>query len=306
MQIKSPITNSSNVIFEDNLISQTIIDAYMKDYGVNVSKYFEGLEFVKIYKCLDTGYRFYFPLELSGDSKLYEKLQKRAGYYRLKPEHQAAKNFIKANTSVLEIGCGSGLFLEELQNLGMSCQGLEFNDDAVSAGLDKGLKILKEDICKYANDNQEKYDVVCSFQVLEHIYYVHDFINASLAVLKKGGKFIVGVPNNNPFLYKYDKYHTLNLPPHHLGLWNKNSLELLQKFFPIKLEKLIIEQLHEQEYDHYFKIQSQHLKSQSKLIGVIIEAVFINLRPARLRRKLQKLVNLSAQGRNVLAVYTKL
>jgi hypothetical protein len=75
-----------------------------------------------------------------------------------------------------------------------------------------------------------------------------------LKALKKGGKLIIGVPNSNPFLYKYDKYHTLNLPPHHMGLWNKFSLANLANYFPMSVDNIIVEALQQHEFEYYFKI----------------------------------------------------
>jgi SAM-dependent methyltransferase len=306
MQIKSPVTNTYNVILEDDLICQLIIDAYKRDYNIDVSEYFEEINSVKIYKCLDTGYRFYFPFSLAGKSKLYEELQKRDGYYEIRLEHQVAETFFRANDLVLEIGCGNGFFLEKLQQRKILCTGLEFNEEAVRVGRDKGLSILNQDIAQHAKEYYESYDVVCSFQVLEHVSQVHDFIQASVNVLKPGGKLIFGVPNNNPFIYNYDKYHTLNLPPHHMGLWDTSSLANIQKFFGIRLNSILVEPLQEYEYEHYFKVKIQHLKSQSELLSRIVEAPLLYMRPTRIRQKLQKIIGRFSQGRNLLAVYTKI
>jgi hypothetical protein len=54
-------------------------------------------------------------------------------------------------------------------------------------------------------------------------------------VLKKVGKLVIGVPNNEPYFQGYDKYCTLNLPPHHMGLWNKQVFEKAAPLFNLKL-----------------------------------------------------------------------
>lgn len=304
--IKSPVTNIDNVIFEEAISCDLIIKAYQRDYGINVCEYFAGINSVKIYKCLDTGYRFFFPFSLAGLSQLYEELQKQQGYYGLRREHQMAEAFFNANKSVLEIGCGSGLFMEKLQQKSIICTGLELNEEAVIEGRKKGLNILKEDVIQHSQENISRYDVVYCFQVLEHITKVHNFIQACLDALKVGGKFIVGVPNNNPFLYKYDKYHTLNLPPHHMGLWNASSLASLPSFFSMRLNDVLVEPLYEYEYEHYFQLQVENFKSQSKLLGGFMENLLLDMKPNRLRWELQKTIGRCVQGRNILAVYTKL
>lgn len=305
MEIKSPITNNFNVMLEDELDHHLIIDAYKKDYNIDVSEYFEGVESVKIYRCLDTGYRFYFPLSLAAKSQLYEELQKQNNYYGIKVEHQVAETFVKISDLVLEIGCGDGFFLEKLQQRGVSCTGLEFNEEAVQIGNGKNLNVLSQDIEQHSQENYEKYDIVCYFQVLEHIPDVYNFIQASINALKPGGKLIIGVPNSNPFLYRCDKYHTLNLPPHHMSLWDTKTLINFQKIFDIQLSDLFVEPLQYPDYEYYFKLQLQHLNSKFHLFSRVFEFFLLNMRPTRIRRKIQKVASKFFQGRNILAIYTK-
>ena len=301
-QIKSPLTNTTNVILVESLSVKSIIEAYQKDYDIDVSDYFKEIDHVRIYKCMETGYKFYIPLHITGTSNLYEQLQRLTGYYQIRLEHKIAKTFLSIDDSVLEIGCGNGFFLEDIQQTCRSCTGLEFNDGAIRDAKTKNLNILAESIYEHTKNNFERYDIVCSFQVLEHIVEAGDFIQATLDCLKVGGKLIIGVPNNNPYLYKYDKYHTLNLPPHHMGLWNLESLNNLQNIFPIQVNQILVEPIQEYECDSYFKIQSQHPRKLVRLLSTIL----LKIRPIRIRRKIQNVVSIFLQGRNILAVYTKL
>jgi 2-polyprenyl-3-methyl-5-hydroxy-6-metoxy-1,4-benzoquinol methylase len=303
IQVKSPLDNNCNVIIEDEFLVETIIEKYKQDYDIDVAEYFEGLSYINVYKCLNTGYRFYFPLHLAGKDNLYEKLQKLFRYYEIRTEHKIAETFFRHDDIVLEIGCGNGFFLEKLQEKKISCLGLEFNQEAVKAGKSKGLNVLAEDIAKHSKENYERYDVVCSFQVLEHVVQVHDFIQAALDSLKVGGKFIVGVPNNNPYLYKYDKYHTLNLPPHHMGLWDVASLVSLGNVFKIKLDKILVEPLQEEDYDYFLNLRSQQ---DAEIQSKIFQKVLSNIKPSKISKKLQAIFNDFSQGRNILAVYTKI
>jgi hypothetical protein len=46
---------------------------------------------------------------------------------------------------------------------------------------------------------------------------------------------IFAVPNNEPFFQRFSKYEVLNLPPHHMGLWNLAAFRKLGDFFEIDL-----------------------------------------------------------------------
>jgi len=146
-QVKGPLTNTTNVIFEDSLSTELIIEAYQKDYNIDVTDYFKEVDYVEIYKCVETGYKFYFPLHITGKSNLYKQLQQCTGYYQIRLEHKIAKTFLNVDNSVLEIGCGNGFFLENIQDLCRSCTGLEFNDGAKT----KNLNVLAESIRLFRN-----------------------------------------------------------------------------------------------------------------------------------------------------------
>ena len=244
MQVHSPLTNSTNVVLNREIQCDFIIEHYRKQMEIDVSGYFEGLESIQIYKCLDTGFRFYYPFSLEGDAELYEELQKFSWYYvDWKWEYEIASTMIGSMDKVLEIGCARGSFLERIQQTGTECVGLELNESAVGIGRRKGVNILDQSIQDHAKQNPEKYDLVCSFQVVEHIASVKEFIQASVDALRPGGTLIISVPNNDSLMFKFNHDIVTNMPPHHMGLWNMNSLICIQKIFGIELRRIELEPL---------------------------------------------------------------
>lgn len=243
--VRSPITGSQNISLEKTIKTSFIIEEYEKgQMNIDVSKYFKGIKKIYIYKCLDTDYRFYYPFNIDGDGKFYEELEKFPWYYMdWKWEHEEIAHIIKPKDKVLEIGCGKGGFLQKMQQKGVLCVGLELNKKAISYGLSKKLTILNKSIQEHAKKNYQKYDVVCSFQVIEHIANIKEFLQASVDVLKPGGRLILSVPNNDSLIFKYYSNMALNMPPHHMGKWNLNSLISLQKKFNLRLEKVFLEPL---------------------------------------------------------------
>jgi SAM-dependent methyltransferase len=242
MNIQSPVTLSNNTALVDTIPVQLIVDSYASQLGMDVSHYFTGLTEVSIYRCSDTGFRFYYPATIFGDAGFYEQLQQKEFYYR--PwvwEHQTALQYIAPGSKVLEIGCGLGAFIEKLQAKGFDCTGLELNEAAAAVCRQKGLTVHNQLLDAHLVQHSESYDVVCAFQVLEHVYDVHSFISESIACLKPGGKLIFAVPNNNPWFLHYQKHNTLNMPPHHSGLWNKEAFLCLPKYFPVQVQKIMVE-----------------------------------------------------------------
>ena len=244
MKVKSPLTGLPRTRLDKTLDAEFIIQSYKKQLHIDVSRFFQGIKKIQIYKCLDTGYRFYYPFNTSGDSKFYEYLEKFPWYYMdWKWEHKIASNLIKPKNRVLEIGCGRGSFIKKIQQKGADCIGLELNENAVSYGQDKKVNILKESIQNHAKNNNERYDVVCSFQVVEHIAKIKEFLQSSINVLKPGGRLVISVPNNDSLILKYYDNIVLNMPPHHMGMWDINSLISIQKKFNLQLDNVFFEPL---------------------------------------------------------------
>ena len=296
VELNSPIDKEGTVECIDTFKTSQIVDAY-NVMGIDVSRFFKRIENVKLFECQNTGYRFYYPFSAVGDEDFYKELSlKRENYYSTRWEHLEILTSIKKSENVLEIGSGFGAFLNLLKSNHIHGEGIELNPEAVNICKKKGLIIHNELIERFVIKYPKKYDVVCYFQVLEHITNVHDFIYNSLLALKPNGKLIIGVPNNNPYLFINDKYHTLNLPPHHAGLWNKKALKSLERVFNIVLVSLRYEPL-EKTYSGFIKT---YIKNSSPIYSTILK-IGNRLAPRILKRILCKFIN----GRNILVVFEK-
>tara|TARA_R100000935_G_C2788782_1_gene145030 strand:- start:64 stop:960 length:897 start_codon:yes stop_codon:yes gene_type:complete len=298
MALKNPIVaKNGTVTFVENFKTGEIVDRY-KSIDLDVSRFFSEDD-IQLYKCDLTGYRFYYPFKTIGDAKFYEDLSiSRKNYYSERWEHSKALQFIEKKDNVLEVGSGFGAFLKLLKVKSIEGNGLELNIIAVNNCKNQGLKVENKLIQDEALVNAGKYDVVSYFQVLEHITEVGLFIQASIDVLKVGGKLIIGVPNNNPYLFVNDRMHTLNLPPHHAGLWNEESFENLQKIFPLKLVHLEFEPL-EVTYSEFIEQWTNNQKNKSIQKAI---SVMRNKMPQILKKFCCKFIN----GRNIFVVFEKI
>lgn len=293
----NPLILNGKVRLSASFSTKVIMEKY-REMNVDTSMIFAELEEVHLYECVKTAYRFYYPFNIIGDADFYKSLSlNRKNYYSDRWEHNKALSFIKPTDKVLEIGSGFGLFLEKLHSKGIGYKGLEINPHAISECQRKGLNVINSYVEEEAKQNHGKYDVVCCFQVLEHISDVRSFIESCVNLLNNNGKLIIGVPNNNPYLHVSDKYHTLNLPPHHAGLWNKKSLMTLADVFQMKNQTIILEPL-SITYDYFldFQMKNHPNKIYRKLLVRIN-----NYTPKLLRKFFLKTIS----GRNILAVYSK-
>ena len=239
--IKSPLTDRDAVLTSTIPVSW-LVNEYRKRFDYDPSHNFAHVSRVGIYEC-GTGFRFYYPFSVAGDESLYRRLESFEWNYKEdKWEHDTALGRIRAGDKVLDVGCGEGNFLLKSQRKGAVPCGIELNRKAAEVAGRKGLRICEELLCDHKV--AAPYDVVTSFQVLEHLVDPVGFMRDCIRVLRGGGTLVIGVPNNDAFI-RLDPDNILNQPPHHMGLWNRASLSALADIVGLQLVGFEIEPLAE-------------------------------------------------------------
>lgn len=303
--ILSPISLKENISLTGTIKVDELIGLYRKATGIDVSGLKEKSSTIRLYKCLDSGYSFYYPPELAGDGLFYEELARQPWYYSVNRwEHRKAKELVPGQGTLLEMGCGSGFFLQMLKEAkpDLSCTGLEINEKAIAEGKTAGLRMINADIIDYAKENAGQFDFVCSFQVMEHIYNVREVLLAQIALLKKGGRLLVGVPNNDSYIgYNKHTSRCLNMPPHHMGLWDKNVFSYIEKEFGLQLKGIFEEPFSENDYTIYhYNHMLRMLKSQ------LLVKIYFKLRlPFLFKSSFMEKYKKKAVGHTILAIYQK-
>ncbi len=299
--IESILDRNGNAYLKEVISVDSLINAYEKEFGIDVSKFFNNIENIKIYECKNTNYSFYYPFNIYGDSDFYQKLQNFEWYYMpWKWEHETATYILDKTDKILEVGSGGLGFLKRIREIGYDITGLELNEESIVKANEIGVKVLNETVQNHSFENFEKYDVVCSFQVLEHISDVHSFIKSQVDCLKPGGKLIISVPNNDSFI-KLTNSVLLNKPPHHMGLWNKKSLASLPNLFKIKLDNIYFEPLQEYHINWYTNIHIEERINKYKISRIL----FKQFKLIRIYSYFVRKFRMRIHGLSILAVYTK-
>ncbi len=137
------------------------------------------------------------------------------------PEHIAKMiSFYKSNilqyftcpkdSLILDIGCGMGFLLLSLKDAGFkNLIGIDTDEGQVNSCIAKGLNVeIVTDSIAYLKQNKQKFDVITSFDVIEHIPVDMqiDFCKAIMEALKPKGFLIATVPNANSFLASRNRY----------------------------------------------------------------------------------------------------
>jgi 2-polyprenyl-3-methyl-5-hydroxy-6-metoxy-1,4-benzoquinol methylase len=96
--------------------------------------------------------------------------------------------------TLLDIGAGTGAFINHMQSRGWQTTGLEPDE-----GARKNAKALyKIDLLPsgaFLGFPPASFDVVTMWHVLEHVHHLHEYIEQLKNIIKPGGKILIAVPN---------------------------------------------------------------------------------------------------------------
>ena len=167
----------------------------------------------------NTGERHIIDEEFTSVSDYYIHLLHIASY-------EYALPFV-ANKRVLDYGSGSGYGTYMLAEKAESVLGVDVSAEAVSYAKDKfkSDNLFFEEIKKA---DFQKYDVITSFQVIEHVPNDRKYIETLKEMLKPGGMLFITTPDRTNRLFSFQKPWNI----YHLKEYSADSMaKLLRKYF---------------------------------------------------------------------------
>ncbi|MDX1629709.1 MAG: class I SAM-dependent methyltransferase [Fulvivirga sp.] len=143
---------------------------------------------------------------------------------------------VSKKKNLLDIGCGTGHFLDAAKSANWQVTGIEPNDTARKQAIQKGIPVFDQ-LESLKKDN--KYHCITLWHVLEHI----PDINKSLQLISKhmppSGTLIVAVPNADSYdagHYK-DKWAAYDVP-RHLYHFTPATMKALMKKHGLKVKAI--------------------------------------------------------------------
>jgi len=173
---------------------------------------------------------------------------------------------IPSGASVIDVGCGRGDFLRFARR---HRPDLELTGIDVAANeAAEGMRFIQGDILRYPL--HDRFDAVLSFQVIEHLPNVDEFLNRLLGLVQPGGMLSVSTPNSASTLYlaaRFGKAIGFDLPynrlysSHHLQHFTRRSLSRLFARHGCGAD---------QHWDHNAPIKSMDLPVSSKTADMVL------------------------------------
>jgi len=126
--------------------------------------------------------------------------------------------------SLLDIGCGNGFYLKEMESRGWTAVGYEFDPKhAAALSQQLGLRVLAGE--QALDEHRAEFDLVTFNFSFEHLDQPLRFLDLATRCLRPGGEIYLSVPNiesREAAIFK-DRWFHLD-PPRHISFFTKQQL----------------------------------------------------------------------------------
>ena len=211
----------------------------IEKYPSNIAEYYAGYYSLQQQKTKESLWRIFarnqlFKYRMTGQNFLGKII---AGvipdsFYWIVP------NMFGFNSSIIDIGCGSGRLILKMANSGFhNISGIDsfLNDDIVYNTKNKQITIKKQDIYKL----QGHYDFLMLHHVLEHLPNQHRVFEKLASLMHKNSKLLINIPIIDS--YTWDNYEMnafqLSDIPRHYYLHSNNSISILAEKYNLKIDQ---------------------------------------------------------------------
>lgn len=177
--------------------------------------------------------------------------------------------------SLLDVGSGTGAFVNEMKLNGWRAIGLE--PDAGARNLAKQLYDLNLlDDKEFFHLQRNSFDVITLWHVLEHVHDLSNYVQQLKTLLKENGKLFVAVPNYTSLDAKiYKEYWAAYDMPRHLYHFSPRAMQMLMEKHGLKI--IIYKPMW---YDSFYisLLSSKYKNGSSKWISALWNGLRSNLK----------------------------
>ena len=201
-----------------------------------IERLWEGQD-CRIVRCRDCQFVSVDPF-IPGDQPFYSLFYDNPKFPKWKWEYEHVYQHLKeavekgqlVKPRILEIGAGTGMFVKRVSEDITSPDNivtLEYSDAGKQAIEAMGIKCIQQDVLQLGDEYNASFDVICMYQVLEHINNL-DQIFAKLNQLSTPmGLLFIAVPGNNMMTYYEEHDAWIDNAPVHLSRWNRGCFEMI-------------------------------------------------------------------------------
>lgn len=145
---------------------------------------------------------------------------------------------LKSRGKLLDVGCGTGEFLDEMQKHGWQVEGIEKDTEAAEFARRKYSLNIHTTSLGECNFPEKSFDVITMWHVLEHLYQPLESLKTVQMLSKDDGVILVATPNISSFDAGFYKTNWVALDaPRHLSHFNSESMTAFCQLAKLKVTK---------------------------------------------------------------------
>ncbi len=192
--------------------------------------------------------------------------------YAINRKYNLIKRY-KQGSTLLDIGCGTGHFLDAFAKKGWEVKGIEPGEKPREyAQTIFGLDVKDEDeLNKYS---YKTFDVITMWHVLEHVHDINERLNQVRRLLKDDGLAVIALPNRD----SWDASHYKSLwaawdVPRHLYHFNSEAFIKLSEKSGLKMFKKV-----PMPFDAFYvsMLSEEHRHNRKNMLNAIAKGMISN------------------------------
>jgi len=178
-----------------------------------------------------------------GKRSLFEKLYQIVKGITLSRKQKLLTSYLPSKGSLLDIGAGTGDFLEYVSKRGWNASGVEPSEKARELANKKNVSVVSA-----LPENSNGYDAITMWHVLEHVYHLEEQLKWLKNNLNREGVLFVAVPNFESFDASYYSTDWAAYDvPRHLYHFSKKSIQLL-----FEQQQMSVVGIHPMKFDAFY------------------------------------------------------
>ena len=192
----------------------------------------------KVLRCANCAFSFAYPY-VAGDSQFYTLAYQRTGYPIWKWEYEMTYRALGGLISqdrlmspkLLEVGAGNGAFIKAVSpklipKSNILCT--EYADYGLKEIEKYGVTCLPVDVRAIDGEKYKNhFDIICLFQILEHLDRLDSLFEQLSLLAKREAHLFIAVPNDRRIEFNEQHDAVLDMPPNHIGRWNRRCFEII-------------------------------------------------------------------------------
>jgi 2-polyprenyl-3-methyl-5-hydroxy-6-metoxy-1,4-benzoquinol methylase len=182
-----------------------------------------------------------------------------------KQKVELINRYAPAKGSILDYGCGTGVFIKACKKDGWEIRGVEPSEKAREIAISETGELIASDLSEIQG---EKFEIITLWHVLEHIHDLNETMNELVEMLSDEGTLIIAVPNadsHDAELYK-ENWAAYDVPRHLYHFTQPTMKRLLKK------HKLNLQEVLPMKFDAYYvsMLSEKHREGKTKMINSVM------------------------------------